>query len=60
VRRGGELVGAAPEAGLDPLEQLRVGGIDEVLGHLAEGLRGGGSEPAHDRAGAGFTALGGR
>jgi hypothetical protein len=60
VRRGGEPVGVAAEAELDVAEELRVGGIDEFLGHLAEGPLGGGAQLVHQGADAGFAAFGGR
>ena len=60
MRRGGEFVGAVAEAQLDAPEQLAVGGIDEILGHQAQGLLGGGPEPVHDGADAGFAVFWGR
>ena len=57
---GGQLVGLVAEAELDVAQQLAVGDIDQVLGHLAEGLLGGGSELVHQGTNAGFTAIGGR
>ncbi len=43
MRRGGEPVGVVAQAELGVAEQLPVGGIDELLGHLAEGPVGGGA-----------------
>ena len=60
MRRGGELLGVVAEAEFDALEQLSVGGIDEVLSHPPEGLFGGGPEPVHKGTDAGFAVLGGR
>jgi hypothetical protein len=55
-----ELVGVVAEAEFDVAEELSVGGIDERLGHLAEGLVGGGSQLVHEGADARFTVFGGR
>jgi hypothetical protein len=60
VRRGGEFVGAVAQAQLDVAEELPVGGVDELLGHVAEGLLGGGAQLAHQGADAGFAVLRGR
>ena len=60
MRRGGERVGAVAQAQLDVAEQLPVGGIDELLGHAAEGLVGGGPQLVHQGADAGFTVFRGR
>jgi hypothetical protein len=53
-------MGVVAEAEFDAPEELAVGGIDEVFGHLAEGLLGGGPELVHDGADAGFAVLWGR
>jgi hypothetical protein len=53
-------MGAVAQAQLGAAEQLVVGGIDEFLGHLAQGLLGGGAELVHEGAEAGFAAFGGR
>jgi hypothetical protein len=58
--RGGQLAGAVAQAEFDAAEQLRLGGIDEVLGHAAQGLLGGGPQLVDDGADAVFTVLGGR
>ena len=55
-----ELVGVVAEAEFDVTEELSVGGIDERLGHLAEGLVGGGPQLVHEGADAGFAVFGGR
>lgn len=60
MRGGGQLVGVVAEAEFDPLKQLGVRGIDEVLGHAAQGLLGGRPELVHDGGNAGFTVLRGR
>jgi hypothetical protein len=60
VRRGGEPVGAVAQAEFDAGEQLAVGGIDQVLGHLAEGLLGGGPQLVHQGADAGLAVFWGR
>jgi hypothetical protein len=60
VGRGGQFVGVVAQAELDVAEQLPVGGIDEFLGHLAEGLLGGGAQLVHQGADAGFAAFRGR
>jgi len=39
---------------------LSVGGIDEIFGHLAEGLFGSGAQLVHEGADAGFAVFGGR
>jgi hypothetical protein len=57
---GGEAVGVVAEAELDVAEELPVGGIDECLGHVAEGLVVGGPQLVQQGAGAGFTVFGGR
>lgn len=57
---GGEGVGVVAEAELDVAEELPVGGIGEFLGHLAEGLLGGGAQLVHQGADAAFAAFGGR
>jgi len=38
-----EFVGVVAKAEFDVAEQLSVGGIDEILGHPAKGLFGGGA-----------------
>lgn len=48
------------EAQLGLAEQLLIGGIDEFLGHAAEGLLGGGAQLVHEGADARFTVIGGR
>ncbi len=57
---GGELLGVIAEAEFDGAEQLAVGGIDEFLGHPAEGAVGRGAELFDEGADAGFAVLGGR
>ena len=52
--------GVVAEAEFDVAEELSVGGIDERLGHLAEGLVGGGSQLVPEGAEARFTVCGGR
>ncbi len=58
--RSGESVGVVAQLEFDRLEQLRVGSIDEVFGHLAERLFGGRAQLVHDRADACFTAFSAR
>ena len=60
MRRGGEFVGTVAQAQLGRAEQLLVGGIDEFLGHAAEGLLGGGPQLVHEGADARFAVIGGR
>lgn len=55
-----ECVGAVAEAEFDLLEQLSVGGIDEVFGRLAEEQFGGRPELLHQGVDAGFAAFRGR
>jgi len=57
---GGELVGVVAEAEFDVAEELPVGGIDEILGHLAQGRIGGGPQSLQEGADARFTVFGGR
>lgn len=59
MRRGGEFVGAVAQAAFDAPEERAVGGIDQLLGPLAEGLLGGGPELLPDGGDAGFAAFGG-
>ena len=58
--RGGEPVGVVAQAELGVAEELPVGGIDEFLGHLAEGLFGGGAQLVHQGADTSFAVLRGR
>jgi hypothetical protein len=60
VGSSGEFVGVVAKAEFDVTEQLSVGNIDEVLGHLAEGLFGGGPQLVHHGADAGFAVFWGR
>jgi hypothetical protein len=60
VGGGGEVVGVVAEAQFDAAEELSVGGIDEFLGHAAEGLLSGGPQLVDDGLDAGFAVLGGR
>jgi len=53
-------VGVVAEAELGVAEQLPVGGIGELLGHLAEGLLGGRAQLVHEGADAGFAVFRGR
>jgi hypothetical protein len=55
-----ELVGVVAEADFDVAEELSVGGVDECLGHAAEGHVGGGPQLVHQGADAGFTVFRGR
>ena len=54
---GGQVVGAVAEAEFDRAEQLPVRGIEEVFGHAAEGLFGGGPQLVHEGADVGFTVF---
>jgi hypothetical protein len=60
VGGGREFMGVVAEAEFDATEELAVGGIDEVLDHLAEGLFGGGPELVHHGADACFAVFWGR
>jgi len=60
VGGGRELVGVIAEAEFDAAEQLSVRSIDKVLGHLAEGVLGGGPQLAHEGTDTGFTVIRGR
>ncbi len=57
---GGELMGMVAEAEFQGAEQLSVGGIDEFLGHGAEGGIGRRAELFHEGTDAAFTVFGGR
>jgi hypothetical protein len=52
-----ELVGVVAEAEFDVAEELPVGGIDEGLGHGAEGRVGGGPQLVHQGPDARFTVF---
>ncbi len=58
--RSGESVGVVAEAEFHRLEQVRVRGIDEVLGHVAEGLFGSRAKLIHDGVDAGFAVFSAR
>jgi hypothetical protein len=60
VDSGGEAVGVVAEAEFDVAEELSVGGIDECLGHVAEGLVGGRPQLVHQGADAAFAVFRGR
>jgi len=60
VGSGGEPVGVVAQAEFDAAEQLAVGGIDQLLGHVAQGLVGGRAELVHQGADARFTIFRGR
>ena len=57
---GGEVVGVVAEAEFDVAQELAVGGIDEGLGHLAQGLFGRRSQLVHQGADAAFAVFRGR
>jgi hypothetical protein len=60
VRGGGQCVGLVAQAEFDVPEELSVGGIDERLGHPAEGGFGRGPQLVHQSSDAGFAVFGGR
>lgn len=57
---GGEVVGVVAEADFDIAEELAVGGINKFLGHVAQGLFGGGPQLVQQGVDAAFTVLRGR
>ncbi len=60
VSSGRPWVSVVAQAQLDAWAELSVGGIDAVLGHVAEGLFGGGAALVPDGAAAGFAVIRGR
>jgi hypothetical protein len=60
VGGGSELLAGVAEFVFDGAEELRVGLIDEGLGHDAEGAFGGGAELLDEGLDAGFTIISGR
>jgi hypothetical protein len=60
VGGGGQGMGLVAQAQFDRAEESPVGGIDEFLGHVAEGLLAGRPQLVHQGPDAYFTVFGGR
>ena len=53
-------MGAVAQVQFDAAEELAVGGIDELFGHLSQGLFGGGPQLLDEGLDAGFAVFRGR